>query len=74
MDERKRAKDVPGGAGASDPGQVPGQEKYGEPPVGETPKPDPGTTPPTQPPDQDEDEGEDEDVGGKEVGDAPTAD
>jgi hypothetical protein len=31
MDEGKRAKDVPGGAGSSDPGQVPGQERYGDP-------------------------------------------
>jgi hypothetical protein len=68
MDERERAKDVPAGAGGSDPGQVPGQERYGQPPVGETPELDPDPTRQTQPPD------EDEGAGGKEVGDPPTAD
>jgi hypothetical protein len=74
MGERERAKDVPSGAGGSDPGQVPGQERSGEPPVGETPKLDPDPTRQPQPPDG-EDEGvggEDEGVGGKEVGGQPT--
>jgi hypothetical protein len=63
MDERERAKDVPGGAGGSDPGQVPGQERYGEPPVGETPKLDPDPSRQAQRPD------EEEGVGGKPVDD-----
>jgi hypothetical protein len=60
MGERGRAKDVPSGAGGSDPGQVPGQERYGEPPVGETPKLDPDPSRQAPPPD------EAEGVGGKE--------
>jgi hypothetical protein len=63
MGERERAKDVPSGAGGSDPGQVPGQERYGEPPVGQTPKPDPDPTRQTPPPD------DEEGVGGKQVDD-----
>jgi hypothetical protein len=65
MGERERGKDVPAGSGGSDPGQVPGQERYGEPPVGETPPPD---AEPARQPRPDEDEG----LGGKEVGD-PTS-
>jgi hypothetical protein len=45
---------VPAGTGGSDPGQIPGQERYGEPPVGETPKPDPDQASMVQPPDEDE--------------------
>jgi 1-acyl-sn-glycerol-3-phosphate acyltransferase len=66
MGERGRAKDVPGAAGGSDPGQVPEQERYGEPPVGETPKLEPDPT--SQPQPSDDEEG----VGGTQVDDQPT--
>jgi hypothetical protein len=66
MGQRERAKDVPGGAGGSDPGQVPGQKQYGEPPVGQTPKLDPDPTHQPQPPD------EEEGVGGKQLDDTAT--
>jgi hypothetical protein len=68
MDERKRAQDVPGGPGGSDPGQVPGQERYGEPEVGETPKLDPDAVQQAPPPAEDKEKG----IGGREVGDQPT--
>ena len=67
MDEGKRAKDVPGGAGGSDPGQVPGQDRYGDPEVGKTPELDPDARRQAPPPEEDGREG----LGGREVGDQP---